>query len=279
MAEPETLGGRLTAELTSLALCWRVVRSDGVALGFTTHDRPLDIAGLRYESAPGMAPSAVVSSDGLDVDTMDVAGALSADAITAADLAAGRYDGAEIQLFMADWQAPDAGRQVLARGTLGTVESGDGPDAGFTATLRGSTAALAATRIETYSPECRAELGDRRCRVPMRGRALRTRVAAADGGRLRLDGIGPANAVDYAEGVLRILDGPLAGIERRVIVAEADTLVLDEPLAITVGVAIEARQGCDKRFATCTGRFANGANFRGEPHVPGGDVLTRFPGL
>ena len=82
MAEPETLGGRLTAELTSLALCWRVVRSDGVALGFTTHDRPLDIAGLRYESAPGMAPSAVVSSDGLDVDTMDVAGALSADAIT-----------------------------------------------------------------------------------------------------------------------------------------------------------------------------------------------------
>lgn len=269
----------LGAELTWLAMCWRVVRGDGLALGFTTHDRPLVIAGMRYESAPGMAPSAVVSSDGLDIDTMDVAGALCADAITGADLAAGRYDGAEVRLFLVDWRAPDAGAQVLAQGTLGTVESGTGPDAGFTATLRGPTAVLAATRIETYSPECRAELGDWRCRVAMRGRILRRSIGFSDGAAIRVAMVGPAEADDFVEGRIRVLVGPMAGVERRIIAADGDLLALDEPMTVAIGTAIEMREGCDKRFVTCSGRFANGLNFRGEPHVPGGDVLTRFPGL
>nr|WP_258893257.1 phage BR0599 family protein [Sphingomonas sp. SUN019] len=37
-------------------------------------------------------------------------------------------------------------------------------------------------------------------------------------------------------------------------------------------------EGCDKSVATCAGRFANVANFRGEPYLPGIDLLTRYPG-
>ena len=33
-----------------------------------------------------------------------------------------------------------------------------------------------------------------------------------------------------------------------------------------------------KLFATCRDRFANAQNFRGEPHLPGNDLLTRYPG-
>ncbi len=272
------LGERLTADLTFLALCWRVARRDGVTLGFTTHDAPLIVGGLRYDSAPGMTPSAVVASDGLDVDTMEVAGALTADAITAADLQAGRYDGAEVRLFMVDWRAPDAGEQRLATGTLGDVTSGHGADAGFTATLHGPTAALGVTLIETYSPECRAELGDGRCRVAMRGRVRRGTVTAADGRRVMVDGIGATAAGDYAQGRLRVLDGLAAGIETRITGNDGATLLLDEAVVPAPGTPVELREGCDKRFATCVMRFANAAGFRGEPHVPGGDLLTRFPG-
>jgi hypothetical protein len=31
--------------------------------------------------------------------------------------------------------------------------------------------------------------------------------------------------------------------------------------------------GCDKRLDTCIDRFANLLNFRGEPYVPGADLL------
>ncbi len=50
------------------------------------------------------------------------------------------------------------------------------------------------------------------------------------------------------------------------------------PLAVRAGEAIELREGCDKRLATCRDRFANVVNFRGEPFLPGNDLLTRYPG-
>ncbi|MNL88249.1 hypothetical protein D3C87_2178470 [compost metagenome] len=37
-------------------------------------------------------------------------------------------------------------------------------------------------------------------------------------------------------------------------------------------------EGCDKQLATCRDRFSNAANFRGEAHLPGNDLLTRYPG-
>jgi uncharacterized phage protein (TIGR02218 family) len=273
------LGPELAAELTRLAICWRIVREDGIALGFTTHDRPFSIAGLRYESAPGMAPSAIVATDSIEIDTMEVAGALTAGAMTAADLGAGRFDGASVRLFMVDWQNPSGGQQLLAAGKLGTTQAGTGPDAGFSATLQGPTTALAQLHIETFSPECRAELGDRRCRVAMRGRTLRSTVQSANGELVEVKAIDAANAANFVAGAIRVLDGPMAGIDRRIIAVTGSALSLDEPLEIAVGTLVEVREGCDKQFATCVNRFKNALNFRGEPHVPGGDLLTRFGGL
>jgi uncharacterized phage protein (TIGR02218 family) len=272
MSDP---GDLLDAELTCLAMCWRVVRQDGVALGFTTHDRPLTIAGLCYESAPGMAPSAIVSSDGLDVDTMEIAGALTADAITSADLVAGRFDGAAIEVFMVDWRVPDAGQHLLTRASLGKIEAGRGNDSGFVATARGLTAALGVTSVESYAPQCRAELGDRRCRVTMRGLSLRA-IAASDAAGAVVVTAADFDPANFAEGRLRVLEGPLAGIERRIIAVIGTLLCPDEPIDLLPGTPVQLWQGCDKQFVTCATRFANSANFRGEPHVPGADTLTRI---
>jgi uncharacterized phage protein (TIGR02218 family) len=263
----------LATDLTHLALCWRLVRGDGVALGFTSHDRRLLVDGLWHEARPGMSPSAIVLGDGLAADDMEVAGAMSSGALTRADLLAGRWDGARLKLFLVDWRAPDSGQHLLASGQLGDVAVGEGADAGFTAELLGSGAALAATALETCSPECRAELGDVRCRVSMRSRERIAVVAATQPDRLQLSGVQPT---DLVQGELWILDGSAAGLGRRLLADVEGWLLLDEPLPVQVGDRVLAREGCDKRFATCRDRFGNAANFRGEPHVPGGDLLTRY---
>ena len=64
--------------LTTLAFCWRVERRDGVTLGFTSHDRDLVVGGLVHSSAPGMLPSAIERSDGLDADDVQLSAALTA---------------------------------------------------------------------------------------------------------------------------------------------------------------------------------------------------------
>jgi uncharacterized phage protein (TIGR02218 family) len=49
--------------------------------------------------------------------------------------------------------------------------------------------------------------------------------------------------------------------------------------AVESGCRVEVREGCDKQLRTCVERFANALNFRGEPHLPGSDLLTRYPGV
>lgn len=268
----------LSEDLVGLALCWRIERRDGVALGLTGHDRDLRIDGIVHRAAPGMTPSAILRSDGLEADTMEVGGALTSAAIGEADLLAGRWDGARIALFAVDWT--DVRRRVdLGEGRIGAVALGDG---GFTAELRGVAAALDRPVAETTAPECRAALGDGRCRVAMAGRRRFARVVGTDGAVVTLDRAEPvANA--YGNGLVRWFGGALAGLETVVAGSAGATVTLrgapaDVAPGVTAGTLVELIEGCDKSLATCAARFGNAANFRGEPYLPGIDLLTRYPG-
>jgi uncharacterized phage protein (TIGR02218 family) len=267
----------LERELSALAFCWRMQRRDGICFGFTSHDRDLEIEGLVYRAAPGMLPSAVSVSDGFEASALDVSGALTSDAIGAADLAAGRWDRAAVSLFLVDWENPAGERLALARGELGDVAIKAN---GFEAELRGPAALLERPVVEQTSPECRAQLGDRRCRVDMAGRVTVTRVTAITDENLVTVADAPGEPGAYAFGRLRWIGGANSGLESPISASSGDQLTLQEapPFAIAAGDLIEIAEGCDKNFATCRARFANAENFRGEPHLPGMDLLTRYPG-
>lgn len=261
------------APLTALAFLWRLERSDGVAIGFTSHDHDLVRDGFTYRAAPGLVPSAVERSDGLEVGSVELGGALTADALTEDDFRSGRWDGAGLWLYAADWEDADAQPIPIARGELGAVELRDGS---FSVALRGPTAALDGPVVEVTSPECRAVFGDRRCRVDLAARRARCVVTSVTVEALTL-----AHSIaegDFAFGQLRWIDGPNAGL-RTTIVANAGTnITLREApaFAVTADVAVEVMEGCDKRLATCAARFRNAINFQGEPHLPGDDLLTRY---
>lgn len=264
----------LDEPLTTLALCWRIERRDGIAIGLTAHDRDLVIDGNRYRAAPGMTPSAIRRGDPARPDTMDVAGALTSGAITEADLLGGRWDGARVAVLAVDWTDP-ANRVALGDGVLGAIETADGR---FTAELRGSGAALDLPASETTAPECRAELGDRRCRMAMASRRRIARVTVVADDWLTFD-TPPAVADGWTGGRICWLDGANSGLEDGVAASDGAAVRIAGVPRYTVavgdrGIVIE---GCDKSLATCAERFGNAVNFRGEPFLPGIDLLTRYP--
>jgi uncharacterized phage protein (TIGR02218 family) len=266
----------LKGTLTTIALCWRIERGDGVAIGLTDHDRDLVIDGLVHRAAPGMTPSAIQRSDGLEADTMDVSGALTSAAISEGDLLAGRWDGARVRIFAVDWSGGD-GRVDLGDGVIGAVETKNG---GFSAELRGASAGLDRPVGEETSAECRAELGDRRCRVAMAGRRRFARVVSVAGRVVTLDATEP-EAGSYSAGLARWFGGANSGLSGAIAASGGATITLrSEPaLEVARGDLVELSQGCDKSLATCARRFGNVANFRGEPYLPGIDLLTRYPGV
>ena len=263
-------------ELTTLAFLWRLVRSDGVALGFTSHDRDLVRDRFVYRATPGMRPSAIRWSDGFAVDDLDVEGALTSDAITEADLRGGRWDGARLRLSAVDWADTAAAPIILLEATLGAVSVRDGA---FSVALRGPSAVFDKSFCEEISPSCRATLGDQRCRVDLAALTCEARVVAASDATVTLATAMASDAM-FDFGRLRWLEGANAGIASRVLASAGTLLTLAEPppMPLVLPVAVELIEGCDRQLATCRTRFANIANFQGEPWLPGNDLLTRYGG-
>ena len=269
-----TVAAILDKPLCALAFCWRLERRDGVMIGLTSHDRMLHVGGVDYLASPGMMPSAIRQTGTLDPAVMDVEGALSADSLSPVDLAQGRWDGAAVALYLTEWTEPGVLWLEMASGTLGPVRQAKG---GFSAALNGRKAALGRAIVPATSPTCRAVLGDADCRVDMAPRRLVARVAAMDGEQVLIAGIDGAL---FAGGRLRWLGGPRCGLWEGIAEGEAGAVGLDEAPgeSIAAGTLLLLEQGCDKRMATCSARFANAENFRGEPYLPGNDLLTRYPG-
>jgi uncharacterized phage protein (TIGR02218 family) len=275
-----------SSDVTRLVMCWRIVRRDGVVLGFTAHDNDILVGGQRYRSAPSLLPSAIVRSSGTSVDSIDVRGALSHAAINERDLLAGRYDLAQLFMFMVDWQLPSAGSIDLGSGRFGSVSS-DGK--AFRVEVRGLTDALNRPIVELTSAECRADLADKRCRVALRHFTRLSSVAFAQSGQLfEADGLS-SRPDAYTYGRVRWISGANSNTDSDVIattiisqtspdVARLQITLRDDPLHdVGTGDRFEISFGCDKRYATCLGRFGNQLNFRGEPFVPGVDALMRYP--
>lgn len=261
-------------ELTSIALCWRIERADGAGLALTSHDSEVVHDGVAYTPTPGITPASISRSLGLEPDSGEIAGALSSDALEAIDLALGRWDGAGIRLSAVDWAAPEADPIELLAGELGELST---MGEGFSAELRGAAWRLEQPICPATSPGCRAHFGDKKCRVDLAGRTSFAEVVESDGGELTLDrSIGG----DYLLGRLRYLRGANCGLATTIIaITGAVVRVRDLPRErVEIGCRVELREGCDKRFETCVTRFDNAVNFRGEPHLPGNDLLTRFPG-
>lgn len=259
----------------TVATFWRILRRDGVTIGLTTHDRDLWLDGVLHRASPGMVPSSIRKSADLEPDSAEVTGAITHEAIDGHDLAAGRFDGAQVRIGLVDWESGE--REVLYAGTIGTVTEEDGA---FTAELVSRKAELWRDPVPRTSPTCRAAFCGPGCNLNPVAFTRELRLASIDpaANAVTFDEVGDAAA--YVGGSLRWVDGPQAGTLVGIAgQSQAGGLSLDLPLdeALAPGARALLREGCDHTLETCAERFGNAANFRGEPYLPGNDMLTRYP--
>lgn len=178
------LAAHLAGPVTTLATCWRITRADGAEFFFTDHDRDLLFEGNLYKASSGYSRTAIANDASLSVDNLDVEGVFDSTAITEEDLRAGLFDQAEVRIFLVNWADPAQGSLRMRRGWFGEVVLSE--QGTFRTELRGLTQALSQRIGELYSPECRADLGDQRCRIPILPPEVERETAYAVGNTVRV---------------------------------------------------------------------------------------------
>lgn len=267
---------------TTLCWCWRVTRADGTQLGFTDHDRPLIFDGTTFEAATGFSASEMTESLGLSVDNLEVQSALSSDALAEADLAAGFYDNAEVEIFRVNWS--DVSQRVLMRsGTIGEVRRAG---TAFAAEIRGLSHHLNQPKGRLFQYGCDADLGDARCKIDLTSpvhRGLGTIIAVETSRRFTASGLSTFAAGWFSRGLLTFTSGAASGqaieVKEHTLAGSVATVELWAParMPLAPSQTFNITAGCDKHAATCSTKFSNIVNFRGFPHMPGNDFLVRGP--
>ena len=284
---PTALQDKLDAGVTTLCRCWVVTRTDGEVQGFTDHDRDIVLQDILPDpvtclAGAGLSGSEATEQLGLAVQGAEISGALASASLTETDLAGGRYDAAEIKVFLVDWSEPTL-NVLLARGVLGEVRR---EGQAFTAELRSLAHRLAEDTGRLYTATCSADLGDARCTVDLANPAFRGNgtVETLNGTSVfYASGLGAFADGAFTAGKITFTSGANAGFAMEVKSHRVDLggvlielwQIMPEPVA--AGDTFTITAGCDKRFATCRDRFANAVNFRGFPHIPGNDFIISVP--
>jgi uncharacterized phage protein (TIGR02218 family) len=296
---PAALAAHLQEGVTTLAVCWRIERSDGALILGTEHDQDVTIDGGSptvplagtYVAAAGITGSNVRSTSDMSVDNLEVTGAINQGDLqlvdlTAADIEAGLFDDASVVLFLVNWQAPDDGQIILRTGNIGAISrTAEGQ---YRTELRGLAQRLTQNIVRTYGSSCDAELGDSRCTFDLASLTSAGTVTAVTSNRqfaASLSVGSPApEAGDYNGGLLLWTVGANAGfsmeVKQEAVGSPGEVLLyLPMPYDIEAGDEFTLQPGCDKSAAMCKGRFDNLVNFRGHgAWVPGLGEMSVFGG-
>lgn len=271
---PAGLAAHLQQGATRLCRCWSLTRRDGLVLGFTDNDRSISFDGVTFAATTALEAAETTSELGFAIGGGEVSGAFAAVGLNEADLARGLYDDARVSVWLVNWS--DVGqRMLLDSGFVGEIRR---DDLGFTAEVRGPAKAFDEERGRLYTRSCAADLGDARCGVVLV--PVEAEVATSDG-RIGLTTSGLSAFADghFTGGRLTFTSGAntsfVTEIKRHSARDGLVALQLWQPPSVPIapGDAFTVTAGCDKSFATCRGKFANGINFRGFPHIPGNDFI------
>jgi len=292
---------------TTLAMLWKVVRQDGTKFGFTTHDQDIvyndGTDTVTYLAGSGMTNTANASKSDASPDNLEVTGFLQADSIAEADVRSGLWDNANIYIRVVNYNDLTMGDIKLRSGTTGEIKMANGI---FTAEIRGLTQQLTTIIGQLYGPLCRAELFSNPgggsggadiidptshylCMLNAATYRQSGSVASSSdavhitpNSGLTMVGSStpttPAPAGWFSDGIIHFTSGVLSNYTFEIKSWDGTTLTMYLPLPFQPAASdtFTIEPGCNKG-SDCQAKFNNIVNFRGEPQIPGNDLILLYP--
>lgn len=264
---PAALQARLDSNSISLARLWETTRNDGVVVRLTDADLDIVSQGQTFTSRAGFTASSVLSALGSFGQEATHSLSVNPIAFDETDIRSGRWRGASTRLQVVDFNEPEAGVITLFAGRVAeTVIDSTGR---LEITVQSLLDQEREFAIISYSPVCRADLGDAKCQFDIQSLARNFTVATVIS-PVRFTTVQLSEPDDFwVYGVLQFNSGDNDGVAVEVatnIQATQEIILFTPPVfTLQIGDTGIIYPGCDKTTNTCFVRYNNIANFRGEP--------------
>lgn len=264
------------------------------AIGFTSNTRDMTLpghVGITFKSAPGITPSSIETM--LDEPSnLEMLGIYQSGSFTQADVMAGKWSFAEVEVFCVSWENTSLGEFLLFRGNLGDFKD---YQTHFNAEARGLLSRLSNDVDMVTQRFCRHDFGDANCAKNLAGTVTINGVVYP----IRLTGLVtsgeqiipdaqfttiPADNI-YANGKFTYTSGVNSGVSREIaanthIAAGVNwvefQLKRPFPYEAAFGDTATIILGCNKTIEACM-QYDNIINRGAEDFVPGIEAVRRIP--
>ena len=247
-----------------IIFCFKITLSNQRKLYLTSHQKEIIDAGTTYLPNSGLKLQKAVLDDSAQ-NVIEVAGIFESSGITGDD----PLTDAAVEIYLTTITA-----ESLCHLFTYYCTKMEKDNLSFCMYLEPVSNKFNRTITEIYSPTCRAEFADSRCKIDKTKYTKRFSVTSVDAAIVTLD---TCTEYDYTNGVAIVTyDNCIfnAKITRHL----KNVIALDRPIPshITEIKTVLLTLGCDKKFATCCNKFDNAVNFRGEPFIPESKQFTKY---
>jgi len=262
-------------QVRTIARCWQITRTDSTVLRFTNHDKNLTIGGQVYYALNSGRSSDIEAGDNLGVRTIDVEAVLNSSYVSAADILAGRYDGATVWIFEVNYESIGDSFVTLSYGYIGEVEVHDDY---ARCEFRSLSQKLTENIGRIYTYQCDAAFGDSRCGLDLDSLGYKESGTVASVTNRSLFGTSSAGGSEYARGRVVWTSGLNNGLAMQIKTFSGSSmqLILPMPFNVQASDGYTAYYGCAKTRSACIA-YNNIVNYRGFPDMPGIMEATQTP--
>lgn len=273
----EELKNLLNCDTISIVRCWKIELVNGNIFGFSTSNEEFNYENIKFN--PLSADDIKDIDVNLDIksDEFKISNLISSELINTNDILSGLYDNAKVEIFLIDTSRLNLGKVSLLNGTISSIECNDNV---FTASVKGLKNELNKTIGEIYSPLCRARFCDSKCGLIKANYEFNGSVDYMESNNnfttYNEEICGKSDGY-FNNGVIEFISGDNIGKKTEINQFSGGNFVIlsELPYAIKIGDKFKVLVGCNKNFTTCCEKFNNAINFRGEPHLPGVELLFK----
>lgn len=268
----------INQEVLNLVRCWKITLENGNTLCFTTSNEDFVYQNEKYNSIPAYEISNLNANVDINDDSAEISNLIVNDLIKDSDILSGLYNNAKVEIFIIDKDNLDAGKVSLLNGNITDIEYKDNV---FIAKVSGLKTQLNKTIGDVYSPLCRCGFCSDKCKLNKNNFTFSGIVSSVINNvnfETNTTTITQKSSGYFDYGIIEFTSGKNIGQKTEVKQFQYNSIILasELPYKIEVGDNFNITAGCDKQFSTCCNKFNNAINFRGEPHLPGTDILLKI---
>lgn len=246
-----------------------ITRTDGTVIRFAESDEPVTVDGQTFAVIGGLAVSAVKHTGNGEMPSCQITAVHVSDGvIDTADVDAGLFDAAAVQLYMVDRNNLTR-KGLLFTGAIANISYSIDNLVIFD--VKGPAVSAKILMTQKRSPMCRTDLFSVLCGVNKAAYAVSTTVDAivdqfnftVSGSLARADGYFNQGVCVTATGAAFELGNWVQSSQKLTAYSPCDRI-------LAPGMGLTIYPGCDKTLgATGCAKFSNQLNFQGEPHFLG----------